>query len=117
MTEYFSAQLDRQRTEQETAGRRVIVFDDHVNRIEPEAPTLPAHLASYILEALRLDRLRNGGARFAYPEGLMPVEWAAMDALQAARMEDQAKADETRQQKVSEDSERSRLDALRRRGR
>lgn len=115
MTEYFSAQLDRQRTEREASGRRVIVFDDQGNPMEPEAQSLPAHLSAYILDVMRLDRLRNGGARFAYPEGLLPVEWAAMDALQAARMEDQAKADESRQQKASDNTERARLDALRRR--
>lgn len=115
MTEYFSDQLERQRTEQQNAGRRVIVFDDQGNPMEPEAGTLPAHLSGHILDVLRLDRLRNGGARFAYPEGLTPVEWAAMDSLQAARLEDQARSDESRQQKATEDAERARLDALRRR--
>ena len=115
MTEYFSDQLERQRMEQENAGRRVIVFDEHGNPMELEAGTLPAHLSGHILDVLRLDRLRNGGARFSYPEGLTPVEWAAMDSLQAARMEDQSKSDESRQQKANQDAERARLDALRRR--
>ena len=53
----------------------------------------PPHLAEAISQVLRLDRLREGGARFQFPDALTPLEWAAIDALQCSRIEDSRMAD------------------------
>jgi hypothetical protein len=40
--------------------------------------------------AIRLDSLKEGGARFDYPNALSPYEWALIEALQMARRKDGA---------------------------
>lgn len=69
---------------------------------------LPAHLAEAAHLAIRLDNLKEGGARFSYPETLTPYEWTVIEALQITRRkansdnrEDQAKQIQE-QQRIAE---------------
>lgn len=65
--------------------------------------------------ATRLSRLKEGGAAYAYPDGLTPAEWAAIDALQLARIENDSQDSETRQTEVATDAAITRLEAAKRR--
>ena len=118
MIGYFTAQLDLQR---QTAGGECsrsdeclesgAVFetwrDNHTlercpacNR--PRSIVMPPHLSDAAGVAVRFDCLKEGGARFAYPESLTPFEWAAIESLQRARQSDQRKD----QKQQSEGAER-----------
>jgi len=56
---------------------------------KPRGLPSPSHLSEPMAVALRLDRLKDAGARFDYPDGLTAAEWACLDALQTARRADQ----------------------------
>lgn len=65
---------------------------------------IPSHLMIPAQVALRFDSLKEGGARFEYPNALDPYEWTLIEALQDARrkgqmdaVEQNAKEIETRQ--------------------
>ncbi len=51
---------------------------------------MPAHLGNPASVAVRLDNLKEGGARFDYPNALTPFEWTVIEALQSARRSDLA---------------------------
>ncbi len=46
---------------------------------KPEA--VPDEIAEYVSDALSLSELKRGGARFEYPDGLLPHEWAALNGM------------------------------------
>lgn len=66
-------------------------------------------LQQWAAVATRLSRLKEGGAVYAYPDGLSVAEWAAMDALQLARIENDSKDAETRRDEAATDAAITRL--------
>lgn len=46
---------------------------------KPEA--VPPDIAEHVAAALGLAELQRGGAAFAYPNGLTPLEWATLNGL------------------------------------
>ena len=60
----------------------------------------PVHLASAAHLAIHLDNLKEGGARFAYPDALTPQEWAVIEALQMTRHKDAADTREEQAEQV-----------------
>jgi hypothetical protein len=75
----------------------------------------PAHLTLAIQTATDLDGLKSAGGTFAYPDSLSAFEWVCITALQFGRGESEARAMEERQSEVNRDSEKARLEQLRRR--
>lgn len=78
------------------AGARIEAEEDESRPYEiclgcnkPRGLPSPPHLSEPMAVALRLDRLKDAGARFDYPDGLTATEWACLDALQTARRADQ----------------------------
>lgn len=65
--------------------------------------------------ATRLSRLKEGGAVYAYPDGLTPAEWAAIDALQLARIEADNKDQDTQGAAAVESAAINRLEAAKKR--
>jgi hypothetical protein len=45
----------------------------------------PADLRDFISLASELDELTKSGAKFIYPDSLMPVEWASLAGLERGR--------------------------------
>lgn len=134
MTEYFTGQLEIQRDlkGEQCPGEAVceksgfiaqrrqrqpemaildICNDCHLRHTKPGSQ--PAHLAEAIASVLRLDRLREGGAGFSFPDGLTPLEWAAVDALQCARIEDQRTAEIERRRDAEIAAKEAELDRKR----
>jgi hypothetical protein len=113
LTEFFSAQLEMIRDRRKNKGARVLLFDGDGNRIdEDQAAEPPPHLVVHVVEAMRLDRLKDGGATFPYPDSLSVIDWTMLDALQTARRKDNAQDDEGTGGQASVDAERARLKAL-----
>lgn len=50
---------------------------------KPEA--VPREIAFYVATALELSELESSGGRFAYPEAVTPIEWAAIAGLARGR--------------------------------
>jgi len=112
-----------------TEGGRI--YDERRRSSRPDLPILticngcpllptkaseqPADLSHWVSIALRLERLKEGGAVYAYPDALTPGEWAAMDALKMARAEDDDHANRDRAEKQSAAAETARIEALRQR--
>lgn len=46
---------------------------------KPEA--IADEIAEHVSNALALSELKRGGARFDYPDGLLPHEWASLNGL------------------------------------
>ena len=65
-----------------------------------KASEQPQDLAHWSSVALRLERLKEAGAVYAYPDALTPGEWAALDALKLGRLEadDEAAKEKASQQ-------------------
>lgn len=134
MTEHFTGQLDLYRAEKdnfclgegdcEAAGIDVQEFDLLPTRPmvqvcegcnKPRGVLTPAHLIEAVNAVLRLDRLHNAGATYPYPDGLTVMEWLALDCLQAARIKDQENDQKDQSRKQTEQSDKARLDAMRKR--
>jgi hypothetical protein len=96
LEEYFFKQLEALRK------------NDGKAREREEDSSAPGHLFAVIVEALRLDRLRETGATFSYPDALTPVQWAALDALTIARRRDQQEDFESKRQDQQERERRQR---------
>ncbi len=54
---------------------------------------MPPHLGYPASVATRLENLKEGGARFDYPNALTPFEWSAIEGLQRARRIEQIESD------------------------
>lgn len=63
---------------------------------------IPPHLDQPAQLALRFDGLKEGGARFDYPDALTPYEWTLIEALQIARRKGQADAVEGKAKEMQE---------------
>lgn len=134
MTEYFTGQLEIQRSlkgeqcpgevpceedgfifrhRQREPEKAIadICGDCHLRLTKPGSQ--PPHLAEAISQVLRLDRLREGGAQYQFPNALTPLEWAAIDALQMARIEDGRQADMERQRDAEIAAKEAELDRKR----
>ncbi|MCI0391664.1 MAG: hypothetical protein MOB07_23210 [Acidobacteria bacterium] len=74
----------------------------------------PPHLTMAIYAAVELDGMPDQ-ARVDYPDGLTAFEWTCWKALKAGRNESESRATKERNREVEEQSERSRLEELRRR--
>lgn len=69
----------------------------------------PQDLAHWSSVALRLERLKEAGAVYAYPDALTPAEWAALDALKLGRLEAD---DEAAKEKASQQAEQATVTRL-----
>lgn len=76
----------------------------------------PGHLSVLIIEAMRLEELKEAGATFAYPDTLSPLEWCCLQAIKRARRKDEEKDMESRRKKTEANSEQARLEARLNRG-
>jgi hypothetical protein len=83
-------------------------FRKNAGKSAEDEEALPGHLSALIIDALRLDRLRETGATFSYPDALTPVQWAALDALTIARRRDQQEDFESKRQDQQERERRQR---------
>lgn len=75
----------------------------------------PPELSYWTSTALRLERLKEAGAVYAYPNALTPGEWAALDALKIARAEAEDESAKERAAQQSEQAAMARLEALQKR--
>lgn len=107
------------------------IYDERRRSSKPDLPILticngcpllptkqseqPADLSHWVAIALRLERLKEGGAVYAYPDALTPSEWAAVDALKIARAEEEEAASKDRQNQQSDAAAIARMEALQRR--
>lgn len=112
LTAYVAAQLEKQR--KESAGNRVIEFDEDGNPLPDGGVSTPPHLADAVAVALEMDRLKEMRAMPVYPTVFSPYEWTCFSALIAARIEDQANEQAEREWQQRQSAERARLEQLRR---
>lgn len=75
----------------------------------------PPELSHWTGVALRLERLKEAGAVYAYPDALTVGEWAALDALKIARAESEAESAKERAHQQTEAAAMARLEALQKR--
>lgn len=75
----------------------------------------PPELSYWTATALRLERLKEAGAVYAYPEALTAGEWAALDALKIARAEADDESAKERATQQAEAATVARLEALQKR--
>jgi hypothetical protein len=76
----------------------------------------PGHLSALIVETLRLDELKEGGATFAYPDALSALQWLSIQALVTARRKDQENDYQMRRKDQAQNAETARLQARVNRG-
>lgn len=72
-----------------------------------------AHLNEAVGVALRLDRLREAGARFDYPAALAPFEWACLEALTLARRNEQEATERERERQAEFAARKAELERVR----
>lgn len=112
-----------------TEGGRI--FDERRRTGRPELPIVqicaacpllptkqslhPPEMSYWTSTALRLERLKEAGAVYAYPDALTVGEWAALDALKIARAEAEDESAKERAAQQSEQAAIARLEALQRR--
>lgn len=71
----------------------------------------PPELVHWTASALRLERLKEAGAVYAYPDALTLGEWAALDALKIARAESEEEGQRERATQQATEATIARLQA------
>jgi hypothetical protein len=69
-------------------------------RYATKAGTEPSSIAEQVGRALELDELKECGATFAYPDGLLAEEWAVLKGLRRGRQRANELAERRREEEV-----------------
>lgn len=80
-----------------------------------KASEQPPDLARWLATATRLERLKEAGAVYAYPDALTPGEWAALDGVKLGRLDAEEDAAKEKAGQQSADAAMARLQAAQQR--